>query len=636
MSGMYGAGTAWRNLRADRSVMDNRIERRTVRRVVGFARPHRGLIAVFLLLTVIDASTVVVTPLLVQRVVDDGIIAGDGGLVTLLALAMAGFAIFSAVLGVFSGWLSSRIGEGLIFDLRTRVFGHVQRQSLAFFTRTQTGALVSRLNNDVIGAQRAFTSTLSSTVSNSIAVVVVGVTMLALSWQVTLLCLAMFPLLFLVSRFVSGRLAGLTRQQMDGNADLGTVMTERFNVGGAMLLKLFGRRQEEDELFARKAARVRDLGIRISLITRIFGASMMAVPALAAALVYGVGGHLAISGTLTVGTLLALATLLLRLLGPLQGLSNVRIDVMTALVSFERVFEVLDLPSLIQERHGAVSLPASASRLEFDHVDFTYPRADDVSLASLEGIARVESRDHQQVLHDVTFVADSGQMVALVGPSGAGKTTVTHLVARLYDPTSGAVKVGGHDVRDVTLQSLEDVVGYVTQDAHMFHDTVRGNLLYARPGASDDDVWAALEAAQIAGLVRALPDGLDTVVGDRGYRLSGGERQRLAIARLLLKSPSIVILDEATAHLDSESEAAVQRALDAALTGRTSLVIAHRLSTIRNADLILVVDDGRIVQSGTHLELLAQGGLYADLYRTQFVEDDGTPPGSVEAMWGTV
>ena len=408
---------------------------------------------------------------------------------------------------------------------------------------------------------------------------------------------------------------------MDGNADLGNLMTERFNVGGAMLLKLFGRRGEEDELFAEKAAVVRDLGVRISLVTRIFGASMMLVPALATALVYGVGGQLAISNTLTVGTMLALATLLLRLLGPLQGLSNVRIDVMTALVSFERVFEVLDLPSLIEEKPDAVALPRGAGRLEFEHVAFTYPKADDVSLASLEAVARVESRDHVQVLHDVSFVAEPGEMVALVGPSGAGKTTMTHLVARLYDVDSGAVRVGGHDVRDVTLQSLEDVVGYVTQDAHMFHDTIRVNLLYANRGASDREVWAALEAAQIATLVRGLPDGLDTVVGDRGYRLSGGERQRLAIARLLLKEPAIVVLDEATAHLDSESEAAVQRALDAALEGRTSLVIAHRLSTVRNADQILVVDDGRIVQSGTHAQLLHAGGLYADLYRTQFVDD---------------
>ena len=623
MSGMHGAGAsaAWRHLRSDRSVVNNRIDRRTVGRILRFAGPHRRLITGFLAITVVDAAMVVVTPLLVQRIVDDGILKDDRGLVAQLALGMAGVAIFSAVLSIFGGWLSSRIGEGLIFDLRTRVFGHVQRQSLAFFTRTQTGALVSRLNNDVIGAQRAFTSTLSSTVANSIAVVVVGVTMLALSWQVTLLCLGMFPLLFLISRFVSIRLAGLTRRQMDGNADLGNLMTERFNVGGAMLLKLFGRRREEDDLFADKAAVVRDLGVRISLVTRIFGASMLAVPALATALVYGVGGNLAISGTLTVGTLLALATLLLRLLGPLQGLSNVRIDVMTALVSFERVFEVLDLPSLIQESPEAVSLPAEASRLEFDGVAFTYPRADDVSLASLEAVARVESRDHVQVLHEISFVAEPGQMVALVGPSGAGKTTITHLVARLYDVDSGVVRVDGHDVRDVTLQSLEDVVGYVTQDAHMFHDTIRTNLLYARPGADDQAVWAALEAAQIATLVRALPDGLDTVVGDRGYRLSGGERQRLAIARLLLKAPSIVVLDEATAHLDSESEAAVQRALDAALEGRTSLVIAHRLSTIRNADQILVVDGGRVVQSGTHAQLLRAGGLYADLYRTQFIED---------------
>ena len=626
MSGMHGGGAAWRLLRSDRSVVHNRIERGTVRRVLGFAQPHRRLIAVFLLLTVIDAGMVVVTPLLAKHIIDDGIRGGDQGLITLLALAMAATALVSAVLAVGEGWLSSRIGEGLIYDLRTQVFGHVQRQSLAFFTRTQTGALVSRLNNDVIGAQRAFTSTLSTTVASTISVIVVGITMVALSWQVTLLCLAIFPLLVLVSRWVSARLAGLTRDQMDGNADMGNAMTERFNVGGAMLLKLFGRRADEDALFATKAARVRDLGVRISLLTRLFGAAMMAVPALATALVYGVGGHLAVDKTLTVGTVIALATLLLRLLGPLQSLSNVRIDVMTALVSFERVFEVLDLPSLIQERPDAVVLPRTAARLEFDHVAFAYPRADEISLASLEVVARTESRDSGQVLTDITFTAAPGQMVALVGPSGAGKTTITHLVARLYDVGTGAVRVGGHDVRDVTLQSLEDVVGYVTQDAHMFHDTIRANLLYARPGAGDAEVWDALEAAQIAGLIRSLPDGLDTVVGDRGYRLSGGERQRLAIARLLLKAPAIVVLDEATAHLDSESEAAVQRALDAALEGRTSLVIAHRLSTVRNADQILVVDGGRIVQSGTHAELLARGGLYADLYRTQFIEDQPTTP----------
>ena len=613
-----GMGPVWRHMRTDRSLADQKLARDTVRRVAGFARPHRRLIAVFLGLTVVDASMVVVVPLLVKRLVDDGILKDNGGLVTMIALAIAGVAFVNAALAVGQGYLSSRIGEGLIYDLRTSVFAHVQRMSLAFFTRAQTGALVSRLNNDVIGAQRAFTSTLSSTVSNSISVVVVGIAMFALSWQVTLLCLSLFPVLLLSSRWVGRRLSSLTRQQMEGNADLGNTMTERFNVGGALLLKLFGRRTEEDEGFAVKAGVVRDLGIRISLITRVFGASLMLIPALATALVYGVGGHLAIDGTLTVGTLLALATLLLRLLGPLQGLSNVRIDVMTALVSFERVFEVLDLPSMIQQRPGAVTLPRDAGRVEFEHVAFRYPRADEVSLASLESVARTESRDTGEVLRDVTFTAEPGQMVALVGPSGAGKTTITHLVARLYDVTGGTVKVGGHDVRDLTLDSLEDAVGYVTQDAHMFHDTIRANLAYARPGATDEEIWAALESAQIARLVRQLPDGLDTVVGDRGYRLSGGERQRLAIARLLLKAPSIVVLDEATAHLDSESEVAVQRALDQALEGRTSLVIAHRLSTIRSADQILVVDDGRVVQAGSHAALLAEGGLYADLYRTQF------------------
>ena len=613
-------GAAWRNLRVDRSVVGQKLARDTLRRVAAFARPHTKKIVVFLALVVVDASLVVVTPLLVKRIVDDGIIKNDPGLVTVLALGIASVAVVTAILALGQGYLSSRIGEGLIYDLRTRVFGHVQRMPLAFFTRTQTGALVSRLNNDVIGAQRAFTSTLSSTVSSGISVVVVGIAMIALSWQVTLMCLALFPILLATSRWVGAKLSGLTREQMDYNADLGTNMTERFNVGGAMLLKLFGRREEEDERFAQKAGQVRDLGVRIALVTRVFGASMMLIPALATALVYGFGGHLAIDGTLTVGTLLALATLLMRLLGPMQGLSNVRIDVMTALVSFERVFEVLDLPSMITERDDAVELSRRAATVEFEHVAFTYPRAEEVSLASLEVVARTESRDTGPVLHDITFTVEPGQMVALVGPSGAGKTTITHLVARLYDASAGVVRVDGHDVRDVTLQSLEDAVGYVTQAAHMFHDTIRENLRYAKPDAGDEEIWTALYAAQIGNLVSSLPDGLETVVGDRGYRLSGGERQRLAIARLLLKAPTIVVLDEATAHLDSESEYAVQRALDEALEGRTSLVIAHRLSTIRNADQILVIDDGRVVQSGTHTTLLVEGGLYADLYETQFAQ----------------
>ncbi|WP_307816570.1 ABC transporter ATP-binding protein [Nocardioides limicola] len=621
-SGMGGAmGPVWRNLRQDRSVAATRLDSRTFRRVLGFARPHRRLIAIFLALTTIDAALVVVPPLLLQRIVDDGIANGDAARVGWLAAAMLVTALVTAVLGVVGGLYSSRIGEGLIFDLRTRVFGHVQRQSVAFFTRTQTGALVSRLNNDVIGAQRAFTSALSSTVSNSISVVVVGITMLLLSWQVTLACLALFPILLAASRWASRRLSALSRQQMDGNADLGNVMTERFNVGGAMLLKLFGRRADEDALFATKAATVRDLGVQISFVTRVFAATMMLVPALATAIVYGVGGWLAIRGDLTVGTMIALGTLLLRLLGPLQALSNVRIDVMTALVSFERVFEVLDLAPMVAERPDARALPAGPGRLEFDRVAFSYPDPDTISLASLETVARQAPGAAERVLHDVTFTAEPGQMVALVGPSGAGKTTITHLVARLYDVDQGAVRVDGHDVRELTLESLEARVGYVTQDAHMFHDTIRANLVYARPDADEAAIWQALRAAQIDRLVSTLPHGLDTVVGDRGYRLSGGERQRLAIARLLLKAPSIVVLDEATAHLDSESEVAVQAALKVALEGRTSLVIAHRLSTIRDADQILVIEDGRVVARGSHAELLAQGGLYGELHRTQFLQD---------------
>jgi ATP-binding cassette, subfamily B, bacterial len=632
----HGMGPVWRHMRTDRSATETRLSRDTVRRVLRFARPHRALIGVFLVLTVLDAALVVVLPLLIQRLVDDGITQGDTDLVVWIAVAMATVAIFDALLTLGSGYLSSRIGESLILDLRTAIFGHVQRLSLAFFTRTQTGALVSRLNNDVIGAQRAFTSTLSSTVSNSIAVVFVGITMLTLSWQVTLLCLLLFPILFGVSRWVGQTLAGLTREQMDGNAAMGNAMTERFNVGGAMLLKLFGKRDAEDAAFEQRASVVRDLGVRIALITNVFRAALTLVPALATAIVYGVGGYLVIQGDLSIGTLLALATLLLRLLGPLQGLSNVRIDVMTALVSFERVFEVLDLPTTVPEKKDAVALPRGSATVEFDHVRFRYPRADEVSLASLEAVARTPGKDSGEVLRDVSFRIEPGQMVALVGPSGAGKTTVTHLVARLYDVTGGAVRVGGTDVRDLTLQSLEDAVGYVTQDTFMFHDTIRENLLYARPGADDRDLWRVLEAAQVRRLVENLPEGLDTVVGDRGYRLSGGERQRLAIARLLLKAPSIVVLDEATAHLDSESEAAVQRALDEALTGRTALVIAHRLSTVRNADTILVLDEGRVVQAGSHEQLLAEGGLYSLLYRTQFREDAVPDPADDESGAGGV
>ncbi|MDR6176268.1 ABC transporter ATP-binding protein [Nocardioides zeae] len=628
MSGMSGMGASWRHLRTDRSAVSTKVDRVVVRRVLGAARPHRRVLGWFGGVTVLDALLVVVTPLLVQRLVDDGIVAGDLRVVGVVAGLMALTAVVDAVLGVLGGWLSARLGEGLIYDLRRQVFAHVQRQGLAFFTRTQTGALVSRLNNDVVGAQKAFTSVLSSAVSNTVAVVVVGITMVALSWQVTLLCLLMFPLLFGVSRWVGARLAGLTRRQMDGNADLGNMMTERFNVGGAMLLKLFGRRPEEDALFAGKAEVVRGLGVRIALLTRLFAAAMMLVPAMATALVYGVGGYLVVRGELTLGTLLALATLLLRLLGPLQGLSNVRVDVMTALVSFERVFEVLDLPASVPERADAVPLPrhegAGGIRLELDHVSFAYPNAAGTTLASLETVSSPDRNGGGQVLHDVTFVAEAGEKVALVGPSGAGKTTITHLVARLYDVDAGTVRLAGHDVRSVTLDSLEDAVGYVTQDAHLFHDTIGANLRYARPSATDPEIWAALDAARVGDLVRSLPSGLDTVVGDRGYRLSGGERQRLAIARLLLKAPPLVVLDEATAHLDGGSEQAVQEALATALEGRTSLVIAHRLSTVRDAEQILVVDGGRIVESGTHTELLLRDGLYARLHATQLV-DDVTP-----------
>jgi ATP-binding cassette, subfamily B, bacterial len=628
---MYGRAniSMMRSFRQDPSVTQQKLKPGIVRRIVGYAKPYRLWLSLFLIVTILDALITVVNPLLLRAIIDKGILGHDLAIVIGVASAVAAVAVFDAFLGFASRWYSSRIGEGLIYDLRTEVFSHVQEQPIAFFTRAQTGSLVSRLNSDVIGAQQAITSTMSSVVSNILTVGAILVTMFLLSWQISLIALVLIPLFLLPARRVGRTLQRLTRESMQLDAAMGSTMTERFNVAGAMLVKLFGRPREESEVFAERAGRVRDIGVIQSMYGSVFFISLSLLAALATAVVYGVGGTLAVRGALQVGTLVALSQLLVRVYGPIASLSNVQISVMTALVSFDRVFEILDLKPLIAERPDAVVLPARAQsadglvapEIEFDDVSFRYPSASEVSLASLESIAlRAPERPASAagVLHDVSFRAPSGQLTALVGPSGAGKTTITALAARLYDPNEGAVRIAGHDIRDVTLESLHDVVGVVTQDAHLFHDTIRANLTYARPEATELELIEACEAAQIWDLIASLPDGLDTVVGDRGYRLSGGEKQRVALARLLLKAPSVVVLDEATAHLDSESEVAVQRALKSALSGRTSLVIAHRLSTIREADQILVVDGGRIVEHGTHAELLAAGGLYADLYHTQF------------------
>ena len=620
--GPVPAGRGMRGFTQDRDVARQRLAPGTLRRILAFARPYRAQLAVFLVLIALGAAAGAATPWLFQRLIDDGISTGDSRLVVGIAVVVAAIAVLSAGLGVAERWVSARIGEGLIHDLRTAVFDHVQRMPLAFFSRAKTGALVQRLNGDVLGAQQAFTATLSNVVSNSLTIVFVLAAMLSMSWQLTLLSLVLVPVFVLPARWFGRKIAGITRESYELNAEASQTMTERFNVAGAHLVKVFGDPARESAAYAEQTGRVRDIGVTRALYSTWFRIGLTTVAAIATAVVYGVGGVLAIRDELTVGVVVALAAYLGRLYGPLTAMSNVQVDVMTALVSFERVLEVLDLEPMVAEKPDATDLRAAVAArgasLDLDHVGFRYPSADEVSLASLESVATLSRDPSSDTLHDVTFHVPAGAMVALVGPSGAGKTTISQLVTRMYDPTRGAVRIAGTDLRDVTAASLRDTVGVVSQEAHLFHDTIAGNLRFARPDATDDDIERALRAAHVWELVSSLPDGIHTVVGDRGYRLSGGERQRLAIARLLLKAPDVVVLDEATAHLDSESEAAVQAALDEALVGRTSLVIAHRLSTVRQADLIVVVEDGRVADTGTHTELLARGGLYADLYRTQF------------------
>jgi ABC-type multidrug transport system fused ATPase/permease subunit len=589
--------------------------RATLRRIAAFARPHRRGLVAFLLLSVVAAVLTVATPVLAGRVVDEIVKGGDAGRVIRLAVLIGVIAVLDAAVGVAERWQSSRIGEGLILDLRRAVFSHVQRMPVAFFTRTRTGALVSRLNSDVIGAQRAFTWTLSGVVSNLIALILTLAVMLRLSWPITVLALVLLPVFVLPARKMGSRLAHLEREAADHNSAMTTQMTERFSAPGATLVKLFGRPAREEKEFVRRAERVARIGVRTAMGQFVFLTALALVSALALALVYGLGGWMAVRGNLEAGTVVTLALLLTRLYAPLTALASARVDVMSALVSFERVFEVLDLPPLITEKPDAVQVPDGPVSVEFDDVRFAYPAADKVSLASLEEVATLETRESGTVLHGVTFRVEPGQLVALVGTSGGGKSTIASLAPRLYDVDGGAVRLSGIDVRDLTFDSLRETVGMVTQDGHLFHDTVRENLRFAKPDAGDDELWEVLEKSRLADLIESLPDGLDTVVGERGYRFSGGERQRLTIARILLARPRVVILDEATAHLDTTSEADVQAALTDALAGRTAIVIAHRLSTIRNADVILVVEHGRVIERGTHDELLAAGGRYAELNR---------------------
>ena len=613
----HAAWMTHRSMTADPSVKEQKLKPGTVKRIIKFAKPYRTSILIFLGTVIIDAALVVATPLLLLRLIDEGVIPKNGALVTRLAVFVGLLAVADAVMSLIGRYFSSRIGEGLIYDLRALVFAHVQRQSIAFFTRTQTGALISRINSDVMGAQQAFTATLSGIVSNVVSLFLVGITMLVLSWQITIFSLVFLPLFLIPTKWVGRKLQSLTRESFNVNAEMSSTMTERFNVSGAMLVALYGQPAREQEYFRSRARRVADIGIKMAMLNRLFFIALTSVAAIATAFAYGIGGHLAISGGVTVGTLLAITALLARLYGPLTALSNVRIDVMTSLVSFERVFEVLDLEPMVKSREGALDHVGSNPRIVFDNVGFAYPRSNEISLASLESAAKPETIESGEVLKSLSFIAEPGTLTALVGPSGAGKTTISALIPRLYDVTSGAITFDGIDIRDIKVETLRDSIGVVMQDAHLFHETIAENLRYAKVDATTEEMQEACEAAQIWQLIESLPNGLDTMVGERGHRLSGGEKQRLAIARLLLKSPSVVILDEATAHLDSENESLVHAALESALKGRTSIVIAHRLSTVRDADQILVLEKGSIIERGNHEELVARGGLYADLYNRQ-------------------
>ena len=612
---------SFRSLTQDQSVKNQKLKPGTVKRIARYALPYKKSLILFLITVVIDALLVVSTPLLLRKLIDEGVVPGNSSLVTRLALIVGVIALGDAVISMIGRWFSARIGEGLIYDLRTQVFRHIQRQSIAFFTRTQTGALISRINSDVIGAQQAFTTTLSGVISNILSLTLVVGTMLLLSWQITIVALLLLPAFLIPTKWVGRKLQKLTRDSFNLNAEMSATMTERFNVSGALLVSLYGNPSEENAYFSKRARKVADIGISIALLNRIFFIALTSIAAVATAFAYGVGGHLTINKEITLGTLLAITALLARLYGPLTALSNVRVDVMTALVSFERVFEVLDLTPMVRDREHAREISAGPLSIQFTDVQFSYPRAEDVSLASLEAVAKPETIQSGEILKGISFAVPAGTMTALVGSSGAGKTTISALLPRLYDVTSGTISINGTDIRDLTIKSLRDSIGIVTQDAHMFHDTIAANLRYAKDGATESEMEAACKAAQIWDLISSLPNGFETVVGERGHRLSGGEKQRLAIARLLLKAPRIVILDEATAHLDSENEALVQEALSTALKDRTSIVIAHRLSTVRLADQILVLDQGLIKERGRHEELLALGGIYADLYQRQSFGD---------------